>query len=131
MLRITGGKVYDPANGIHGDMARLATAATAAEQEKAYRSLQTRGATLELLRPGAPAAAKTNAIALLNEKAVAEIDLELVVTSVVSQSRQTICRARVNLRLRRPALPRRLHRPLLGRLPVPLRHRPGRRRPGG
>jgi HEAT repeat protein len=56
------------ANSIRAELGRLATATVLEEQEKAFRALQTRGAVLELLRPGSPAVARTNAIAMLNAK---------------------------------------------------------------
>jgi HEAT repeat protein len=62
------------ANGIRADLAKLATATDVKEQEKAYASLQTRGAILELLRPGAPPAAVANVVKMLNDKAAAESD---------------------------------------------------------
>jgi HEAT repeat protein len=68
------GDVLARANGIRADLAKLATATDVKEQEKAYASLQTRGAILELLRPGAPPAAVANVVKMLNDKAAAESD---------------------------------------------------------
>lgn len=68
------GDILARANGIRTDLARLASATSVDEQDKAYHSLQTRGALMEMLRPGAPAAAKTNAIAMLNAQITAAKD---------------------------------------------------------
>lgn len=71
------GDILVRANGVRADITRLAAATDPADQEKAYRSLQTRGALSELdggYNPGVNPAAKANAISMLKAKAAAEAD---------------------------------------------------------
>lgn len=68
------GDVLYRVNGIRNDLQALATATADEDVAKAYQSLQTRGAVVELLRPGAPPAARTRLTAYLTAKAAAETD---------------------------------------------------------
>ncbi|GAB4461845.1 MAG: hypothetical protein OHK0029_27740 [Armatimonadaceae bacterium] len=62
------GNILARASRIRADLQTLANASDMETREKAFRSLQTRGAVLELLRSGTPAAARSNAIAMLTAK---------------------------------------------------------------
>lgn len=68
------GDVLTRANGIRADLNALATATDDNAREKAYKSLQTRGAVLEVLRPGAPPQARASLEAYLKAKSEAEKD---------------------------------------------------------
>lgn len=68
------GDILVRANGIRADLNALTAASDDAGIEKAYRSLQTRGAVAEMFRPGAPPAAVSKVVAMLTARAAAETD---------------------------------------------------------
>jgi HEAT repeat protein len=68
------GDIFSRSNGIRADLNILATSNDPAEREKAFDSLQTRGAILEVLHPGTPSSAKANALAVLSARSAAQKD---------------------------------------------------------
>jgi HEAT repeat protein len=69
------GDIISRANGIRADLKILATSTDAAEREKAFDSLQTRGALMEVLHPGTLPTAKANALAILASRSAAQTDV--------------------------------------------------------
>ncbi len=68
------GDILVRANGIRTDLKALAASTTDEDVEKYYKSLQTRGAVIEMFRPGAPPAAASKVIAMLTAKSAAETE---------------------------------------------------------
>lgn len=68
------GDILVRANGIRGDLEKLAAATEAEARGAALKSLQTRGALMETLRPGAPPMARANAVAAFTAMSAAETD---------------------------------------------------------
>ena len=62
------------AAGVRAAIGSLAAATEKTEQEKSYNALQTRGAILDLLTPGAAPAALTNALSVLSSRSAAAKD---------------------------------------------------------
>ncbi|HVK04995.1 MAG TPA: HEAT repeat domain-containing protein [Armatimonadaceae bacterium] len=66
--------ILSEANAIRAALRKLATETSTEERMAAVRGLQTRSALNEVLRPGAPSAARANAVAALRETAQAQKD---------------------------------------------------------
>ncbi len=65
-------RILADANAARRELARLASSASMEEKIAAVRTLQTRGALIEVLRPGAPPASRTGAVAALQAMADAQ-----------------------------------------------------------